>query len=99
MSTRCAILAAALGAAALATPSLAQASAVKYADLDLGTSSGQAQLERRIDQAAREACGLDAQRSGTRLGSSEAKKCYTETLASVHKQVAETIAKSSGSVG
>ena len=89
--------AAALGAATvLATPAVAETPvsvAVKFSDLDLSTSAGQAQLERRIDNAARSACGMDEVRSGSRLPSNEARRCYVETKASVHEQIAEAIAR------
>jgi len=92
-----AILAAALGAAAVfATPAAAEnVSAVTYSDLDLSTSAGQAKLERRIDSAARSACGFAEIRTGTIMRSSAARECYEEAKARVHQQVAELIARDS----
>lgn len=92
-----AILAAALGAAAVfAAPAAAEAPAtvaVKYSDLNLSTDAGQRQLERRIDAAARSICEVDSALTGTRLQSTEARKCYQDTRARVHEQVAELIAR------
>jgi UrcA family protein len=57
---------AALGSAMLAAgavPAAAsdapkQQTTLSYADLDLGTADGRAELNRRFDQAAREKCGM-----------------------------------------
>jgi UrcA family protein len=90
-----AILAAALGAVTvLAAPAAAGASVgVKYSDLDLSTRAGQQKLERRIDSAAREACGMGEVRTGRFTPSTAQRQCYAEAKASVHDQVAETIAR------
>jgi UrcA family protein len=92
-----AILAAVLGAATLiAAPAAAGTSvAVKYSDLDLSTRTGQQKLERRIDSAAREACGMGEVRTGRFTPSTAQRQCYVQTKASVHDQVAETIARDS----
>ena len=93
------ILAAAalLGAAtAFVSPAGAETSAsvaVKYSDLNLSSRSGQAQLDRRIDKAARSICGIDDVITGSRLPSTEARQCYEQAKASVHDQVAERIAR------
>ncbi len=89
-----AILAAALSAAVLAAPAAAApVVGVKYSDLNLATEAGQAALDARIDRAARDVCGVDEIRTGTRTPSSEARRCYKETKANVHKQVAERISR------
>ena len=95
-----AILAAAvavLGAAtAFAAPAAAETPAtlaVKYSDLNLATEAGQAQLERRIDKAARSVCMVDDVTTGSRLRSSEGRQCYEETKARVHEQIAQAIAR------
>jgi UrcA family protein len=88
------ILAAALAIAA-ATPAVAatqtSSAAVRYTDLDLSTSAGQEQLDRRIDVAARAACGLDTVRTDTRVPSQSARRCYEEARENVNRQVAELI--------
>ena len=48
---------------------------VTYSDLDLTTPEGVAELDRRIDTAAREVCEADRQQTGTRLRSREARDC------------------------
>jgi UrcA family protein len=91
-----AILAAALlGATVFAVPAAAETVGVKYADLDLSTQAGQAKLERRIDSAAREACGMEVV-TGRFTPSTAQRQCLEQTKASVHQQVAETIARGAG---
>ena len=48
---------------------------VAYADLDLSTAEGVAELDRRIDTAAREVCDADRQVTGTRLESRSTRQC------------------------
>jgi UrcA family protein len=87
--------AAALGAAAvLAVPAAAETSVgVKYSDLNLSTKEGQDRLERRIDSAARSACGMDRVVTGRFTPSTAQRECYAQTKAQVHDQVAATIAR------
>jgi len=73
--------AAALATVATATPVLAADVTVTYKDLDLKTPAGQQALTRRLDRAAREACGIDAIATGTRVRSSEAQTCYDQAKA------------------
>ena len=90
------ILAAALAATAFAVPAAAadtETVAVRYADLDLSTSAGQAQLERRIDSAAREVCGIDDVATGTRLASRSAKECFAETKSRLNERIAAAVAR------
>jgi UrcA family protein len=92
-----AILAAALAVAAaapaVAATQVSTSTAVRYTDLDLSTADGQAQLDRRIDVAARAACGLDTVRTDTRMPSQPARRCYDEARSNVNRQVAELIAR------
>jgi len=93
-----AILAAAvLGAATVfAVPAAAETAesvSVKYSDLDLSTSEGQARLERRITSAARTVCGMDEVTVGTRLASREAQRCFAQTKSTMHEQVAAMVAR------
>lgn len=92
MKTRPAILAAAIGAALVSTPSFADSVNIRFADLDLATQQGQAQLARRIDAAARAICGLKGGRTGTRLPSEDGRRCYENAKASAQQQVAARIA-------
>lgn len=92
------IAAAATGAALIVTPatagsnsnsqSQAQSVSIDYSDLNLGTARGQAQLERRIESAARKVCKLNVQRTGTRLSSPERKACYSKARQTARSQMA-----------
>ena len=80
-------------AAVVAATVLAEESVgVKYSDLDLSTSAGQSKLERRIDSAARSACGMEV-RTGRLTPSTAQRQCLEQTKANVHEQVAEMIAR------
>jgi UrcA family protein len=90
---------AALGAAALTQPLLAaeeegKSVEVTYADLNLASEQGRAELDRRLDNAARDACGMDDKIVGTRLSSRESKLCYRETRAQLDRQFAAIVKKS-----
>ena len=93
------LAAAALGAAAVfAAPAAAETTgsvAIEYADLDLSTKAGQDRLDRRIDSAARSACGMDRVVTGRFTPSTAQRECYAQTKTSVHEQVAEMIARDS----
>lgn len=93
MKTRSAILAAALGAAMLSAPAVAAgpSTGIRYADLNLTTPEGQAQLDRRIDDAAKAMCGIADIRTGTILQGTKQKECYESAKASAHKQIAERL--------
>lgn len=77
-----------LALAGTAAPALAEAMVVQYSDLDLGSAEGQKVLKLRIDNAARQVCGLDQGNTGTRLRSAEATKCYREAKAKASAQFA-----------
>ena len=78
------ILALALAGAALALGSAAHAETVQrtrgvsHADLDLATPEGNAELDRRIEHAAREVCGVGETTVGSRIRSREARACYDQ---------------------
>lgn len=62
---------------------------VKYADLDLASPAGQAELERRVDNATRRVCRVQA-RLGTRIPDNfERNRC----LADVRQQVSDQLAR------
>lgn len=61
---------------------------VRYADLDLSTSEGQATLERRLDRAAENVCGIDRRTSGMAMPSAEARSCYRETIKNFEREIA-----------
>jgi len=86
--------AAALSMAAAASPAAAKDVAVSYQDLDLSTQEGRDVLARRLDSAARQACGYgDAGVTGSRMQSQSARTCYAkaksnsrDTLAAILRQ-------------
>ncbi len=88
-------LALALAATALAPnalPALAaegESIAVQYSDLNLASAEGQRVLDRRLERAARNVCGMDEIRVGTRLASREATACYRETRARLDRHFAQ----------
>lgn len=89
-----ALTAASLALVATATPAIAQThvpnTTVSFADLDLSTAEGQEALDRRINAAAREICGVDAPRTGTRIKTSE-RRCFEAARKSVKQQVATLV--------
>lgn len=64
---------------------------VRYADLDLSTEAGQKTLETRIDAAAKKYCGVGEQRTGTRLKSTMASRCYREAKRLANQQFAALV--------
>ncbi|WP_299195823.1 UrcA family protein [uncultured Erythrobacter sp.] len=91
-----AIATATLGLAFTASPAFADPAelphqAISIAGLDLATPEGQRMLDRRIDRAAREVCQVDNIRTGTRIRSQEAQRCFAKARASAQQQVAVII--------
>ena len=74
-------VAAAVATVATAAPVLANEISVSYKDLDLATPDGQSKLAKRLDVAARNACGLNEARTGTRMPSRSATECYKQAQA------------------
>ena len=72
------------GAAAPAIP-------VTYSDLDLTTAAGARQLDRRLDSAAREVCGMDEILTSNRIIPTETRQCYRETKRHIAQRVAALI--------
>lgn len=68
---------------------------VSYADLDLSTDEGRAALERRIEAAAREMCGMDGTlTTGSRMPSYSMRACYKKATSQIGESVARAIEKS-----
>ena len=65
---------------------------VRYDDLRLGTPQGQKRLERRLNQAARQVCGMNEQRSGTRIRPAEETQCYRQARATAMQRYASLVA-------
>jgi UrcA family protein len=86
-------------AALLAAPVMAGAQQIEqrtvgvtFADLDLTTEAGRAELERRIDNAARSACAMGEADLGTRVMTREKRTCYREARAQLDQRFARVIA-------
>ena len=74
-------------------PGYVPSATVTFSDLNLSTPEGQAELERRIDTAARAMCDVDRISTGTRIKSRAAKQCYKTALKSTKEQVSAKIAE------
>lgn len=85
MSRYHASTAACLSALALLCAGAAQArtAEVRYADLNLSSAAGQAELERRIESAARRACVVDVPAASRFEDRSEAIRCKAQVRAQV----------------
>lgn len=77
--------------AAGATPDDAHTAGVSYADLDLTTKDGRDELDRRIDRAAKEACGFTEAQVGTRLRTSEQRSCYRQAKRQLDRHLARVV--------
>lgn len=87
---------AAIAAATLAlstAPAFAGSVSVNYKDLDLSTPAGQAELDHRLDRAAREVCGMDEIQTGTRIPSRSARKCYKNAREKLDERIAMLVAR------
>lgn len=88
------LAAAAMAAIGAVVPAQAESVSVSYRDLDLTTPEGRNALSKRIDDAARSACGYGKMQTGTRVPSRAASACYKQarnnsraTMAAILDQV------------
>ncbi|AKM09559.1 UrcA family protein [Croceicoccus naphthovorans] len=86
------IIAAAAGLA-IAAPAFAESVSVEYSDLNLSTEAGQKELDRRLNNAARQVCGMDQKLTGTRVPSRESRECYKNARAQFEQSIAAVTAK------
>lgn len=88
-----ATLSAALALGTVAAPAMAGETHLKvvYSDLNLNTVAGQETLERRIDAAAKKACGYDEIRTGTRMQNREVTRCYRQAKKQATTQMASVV--------
>jgi UrcA family protein len=93
MGFRTFILAAALLAAPAAAFAAAPSVELKYDDLDLATTKGMAELNKRVDDAARQVCSADSIKTGTILRSKAENECYRETREKLQERVAALAGK------
>lgn len=78
--------ASAFGLVLAAQSAAASQVSVQHADLDLSTAQGQAELDKRIDRAARKACTVSAP-TGTMLKKLD-QECYASAVSSGRKNFA-----------
>ena len=64
---------------------------VSHADLDLSTADGVEELDRRIDQAARDVCGYGEFELGSRVPSREMRQCYRDAKRQLDRQFAQIV--------
>ena len=74
-----------------AASSASESVSVTYRDLDLTTEEGQKALEGRLDKAAREVCGINETRTGTRIASRDARSCYDQARDQLAERFAEVV--------
>ncbi len=83
--------AAAIATIATAAPALADQISVSYKDLDLTTAQGQSTLARRLDVAARNACGYQGGMTGSRIAPRAATECYKQAQARAKDSMASLV--------
>lgn len=94
--------AALLGLALTATPALAAEKTsvkVSFADLDLTTIEGQDRLDRRLDSAARKACGYDRQFTGSLRMTAQSKTCYKQARSKSQALMASAVENAGSRLG
>jgi UrcA family protein len=85
------------GAALFAAPAFAEPAketrgvSVSYEDLDLGSDEGRAELDRRIENAAKQACGVNEHEVGSRIVSRDARRCVREAKRNIDDNFADLI--------
>ncbi len=93
-----ALSATALAPAAHASDTQSRAVVVTHSDLDLSTEEGREELDRRIDNAAEEACGFGETTLGTRARTREARDCYRQAKRQLERRFAEAISDAQGDI-
>ena len=79
---------------ALAEPPVVATSIVETADLDLSSQAGQRALDRRLNQAVKEVCGIAS--DADVAGKNDVRRCRVETLANLANERDQRIARASG---
>ena len=90
----------ALTAAVLAVPAVAAEDqpptvGVHYSDLDLTSEAGQKQLDLRLERAARNVCGMNETRVGSRLRANHSRECYREARRHLDQEFAQLVSRKS----
>lgn len=96
-----------LAAATIASPAIASRTnaevadagaartiAVRYNDLDVKSGNGQQELQRRIEVAARDVCGMSERNTGSLAPSASSRTCYVRALNTMEREVAARIGNS-----
>jgi UrcA family protein len=64
---------------------------VKYSDLNLASADGVAELERRIERAAKKVCGASRLPTGSRIADIDARQCVAKAKASAAQSFAAAL--------
>lgn len=64
---------------------------VTHTDLDLTTPEGVEELDRRIDRAAKQVCGMNEVEVGTRARTREGRQCYRDAKRQLERQFAQIV--------
>ena len=91
-----AIATAVVGLAFTTTPAFAGQGELREQTIDISaynleTPEGQRMLEQRLERVARDVCGFNEQRVGTRIRDTGARACLAKARASAQRQVATII--------
>lgn len=65
---------------------------VTYQDLDLATEAGRTELDRRIDNAARQVCGMHERSVGSNIVTRESRECYRSAKRELDRHFAQVLA-------
>lgn len=85
------------GAALLAAPAVSaqerdtRTTGVTVTDLDLNTEEGREELDRRIDDAAKEVCGMGERSLGSNIATRESRQCYRDAKRQMDRHFAQLI--------
>ena len=77
-----------------ASPLAAKDFTVNYADLNLKSEQGQKALERRIDKAARDFCGVGVGQTGSRVVPQGTRQCYQDARNAARQQIGQLVEQS-----
>ena len=78
---------------AAAAPEKEREMIVHYDDLNLASAKGQKILERRLTAAARAVCGLDNQKTGTRIRTEAENRCFRLARATAMERHAQLVTR------
>ena len=85
------------GAALIAAPAMAaqetetRTTGVTYNDLDLSTENGRQELDNRIDDAAKQVCGMGERATGSNMATRESRQCYRDAKRQLERHFAQVI--------